>query len=375
MKPRPGGHTELLIDALRGVAATIVLIHHITTQFPAATSGTMISAPISAMLVWIGDLNSEAVMLFFVISGFCIHGALTSRPLDVSGNLRTYAVRRAIRILPPYWMALAFTGVVGLSMAGLSLTAADEGLTWATLLGNLLFLQTSAAARGNWFVPFGGNGPLWSISYEVFYYLLFPALLILEARWKTRRTARSGFKPASLETAMMLSAGAILANAAAPNPLFSFIGLYAVWRAGAAAHECTQAPELRNRALMVIFLTAACLLAGQFVAPSATAVVLLRGLVIAFVWIAVQNVLFSHMNPVAEPILRGFARIGWISYSLYLVHFPILMWCRTVLGDHIWAAVVAVALSVVLAVMIEAIAMRLKGALLGSRQAAIAKQA
>src|SRR5690242_18022260 len=74
-RPRLSGHNKRLhyVDALRGLAALTVLFHHTTTLFPRVyeeLSITFAAGHRAAMFV--SNRNYEAVLLFFVVSGFSI---------------------------------------------------------------------------------------------------------------------------------------------------------------------------------------------------------------------------------------------------------------------------------------------------------------
>ena len=122
------------------------------------------------------------VSFFFVLSGFI----LTYRYWDdfaggiARGELRRYLVARVARVYPPY--ALALLAITALYLAadrrypGLVAFPPDPVLSW---LANLLALQTFAptyATQQVW------NGPAWSISTELGFYLALPPLLYLIAR-------------------------------------------------------------------------------------------------------------------------------------------------------------------------------------------------
>ena len=128
----------------------------------------------------------EAVMVFFVLSGFFIH-LRAATPLvrgDVSWkfNIKSYATRRAHRILPTYFFALLIT--LSCDIAGRTLFPSlylgttgfadlDGGfqtkvydansITWA------LLLLPSCMGK-----DFGSNGPLWSLGCEMVYYAIYP---------------------------------------------------------------------------------------------------------------------------------------------------------------------------------------------------------
>ena len=133
----------------------VVAFHHARTLF-----GGM-DAAFAAVSPWCLELarvvsrrNTEAVVLFFVLSGFSIRLSVQGRGLDGRLALTDYYRRRARRVLPLYWLSLACAWLVAASVAPLP----AEHVAPATLLGNVLFLQTAVGVPGQWFLPWAGNG-------------------------------------------------------------------------------------------------------------------------------------------------------------------------------------------------------------------------
>ena len=94
-----------------------------------------------------------AVLIFFILSGYVI--GITSTARFSKNNAKEYLLKRIVRLFPIY--------VIAISISVLVLPADSP---W-TITGNLLFLQ-------NILVPvLSANSPLWTLNYEVFYYLAF----------------------------------------------------------------------------------------------------------------------------------------------------------------------------------------------------------
>jgi peptidoglycan/LPS O-acetylase OafA/YrhL len=138
------------LTGLRAVAALGVYFHHFGNPpgFPNRLSNLQ-------------NNGGFGVSFFFVLSGFVL--TLTYAKSDL--NLRTYFVKRISRIFPIYWFGLS------LAFVFVSLDSLDFGKVF---LVHFLGLQS-------WFLDsdlgFHFNGPGWSISVEMFFYLLFPLLL------------------------------------------------------------------------------------------------------------------------------------------------------------------------------------------------------
>ncbi len=124
------------------------------------------------------------VEVFMVLSGFCLFYPIAEKRL-APGHWREYFVRRARRILPPYYAAIAFAIALPFLVApfflalGLAYTPGAVPSAWQliahlTLVHNL-FPATQA----------GINPSFWSLSLEAQFYAIFPllALLILRFRW------------------------------------------------------------------------------------------------------------------------------------------------------------------------------------------------
>ena len=113
-----------------------------------------------------------SVLVFFLLSGYVI-GLSTARPLVTSPDRRLYLRKRVVRLYPLYLISLGLTIVVS-ALRQMELPA-------ATLGGGLLFLQGLVVG-----VP-DANQPVWSLSYEMLYYLLF--LVVSARQWPAERVA------------------------------------------------------------------------------------------------------------------------------------------------------------------------------------------
>ncbi|WP_431835682.1 acyltransferase family protein [Cellulomonas sp. Y8] len=155
------------VDALRGLAAIAVFICHI--------GGYWGFLDLPSKLPQLVAAGAHGVDVFIVISGFCLALPLAGhrRPLRVP----QFYGRRAWRILPPYYVALAIAAVLALLPATWHLTVARQ----ASLGDVLLHIVTGQA----WVPGEVGtiNGSLWSVALEVQLYLLFPLLVLAWRRW------------------------------------------------------------------------------------------------------------------------------------------------------------------------------------------------
>jgi peptidoglycan/LPS O-acetylase OafA/YrhL len=159
-----------MLDGLRAVAALAVLMTHVGYQ-----TGEVVRSAGGAVLARF----DAGVAVFFVLSGFLLYRphAAASRAGAAAPGVRRYAVRRAARILPAYWVALVFVALAEpTATAGRVLTHAWLGQTY----------------HGSLFATFTQT---WSLCAEVAFYALLPAIA-----WAVRRCgpAREGWALAAL---------------------------------------------------------------------------------------------------------------------------------------------------------------------------------
>jgi peptidoglycan/LPS O-acetylase OafA/YrhL len=153
-------------DLIRAVACLMVVAHHVAQRVSPEVLGGW--APVSLSV----QMFAFGVAAFFVLSGY-----LLSRPFWQARdaglpmpNLRTYALRRAVRIVPGFWLALTVSFVLSISVLG---TALD----WVLVLR--FFAGLAFVADFHWLTwfPVEFNAPLWSIGCEVTSYALMPLCL------------------------------------------------------------------------------------------------------------------------------------------------------------------------------------------------------
>jgi peptidoglycan/LPS O-acetylase OafA/YrhL len=154
------------LDGIRGLAALYVVVNHVFLRsFPGYPAD---HAPFWAAWLIYGRF---AVVVFIVVSGFSLALAPASRGWRLDG-VSQFARRRARRILPPYWAALAFSLVV----AWLVVPQPGHGIPDAkSVLVNGLLVQTIVAAHSP-------NAAFWSMAVEAQLYLLLPLLLLVVRR-------------------------------------------------------------------------------------------------------------------------------------------------------------------------------------------------
>lgn len=154
--------TSLYLDVIRFLAALVVVADHVSEP------------EITGKFLWqLVPYGAEAVTVFFVLSGFVIAHATSTR----ESSIRTYAIARASRLYSVVLPALVLTFVadaIGRSIDPAlysreyfaSPSTADRFIASALFMSELWGLQLN----------FGSNNPYWSIGYEAWYYAMFAVL-------------------------------------------------------------------------------------------------------------------------------------------------------------------------------------------------------
>lgn len=152
-------------DGLRAIACFAVITHHLTQNLA-----------MSEQAVWVQKLQSFLLMgnvgvsIFFVLSGFLL--ALPFWRQYLHGrefpSVKQYVLRRAARIVPGYYVSFIICMILVLILG------IPSSEFWIRSIAGLTF---TAGFHYVTFFPSDLNGPLWSISFEVFSYILMPIFM------------------------------------------------------------------------------------------------------------------------------------------------------------------------------------------------------
>ena len=299
------GSTSRALDVARLAAAAVVLVFH--------ADGLWITAH-PALHAALGKASHAAVVVFFVISGYVIAYSAGAR----NRGARHYAVARLSRLYSVLAPALLLTALVEAEVRATDPAVAARYVhapSWVRYLLSAVFGSES----GWWSAAPPINSPLWSLSYEFWYYVLF-------GLWLSRRTVR--------RWRWWLALAALVAG---PEILL----LLPVWLLGVAARNLSR-PAL-GHGLGGLLAGGLLALAGLAVAglPAWPGAVGDRPLVMAgqFLTEWVVGLLFAAaiwLLPAGRsvPASAGpgyLRRAADLSFPLYVLHFPLLLW-RTLDG-------------------------------------------
>ena len=190
---------SLLIALMRGLAALQVAAAHLRAEMFPGLRDVGHPAVHYQVLAFATGFAHQAVVVFFLISGWLVGGSLLNK-LAAAGNAattmaaggdapwRVYAIDRLTRLWTVLVPALGLMLLVGLLTGAVDPTRTDvstaNDYSATAFFGNLLGLQTMAVDT------YGGNYALWSLANETWYYIEFPLLLI--AFTSPSRTRRLG---------------------------------------------------------------------------------------------------------------------------------------------------------------------------------------
>ncbi|WP_341579322.1 acyltransferase family protein [Microbacterium schleiferi] len=300
------------------------------------------------------------VDIFFVISGFLITGMLLSEIRRYgSVSVGGFYARRARRILPAALVTLG--AVVGAAFALFNTVRADQTL-WDAISAALFVSNWRFAAQGtDYFHAADAVSPLqnfWSLSVEEQFYLAWPGLLVILVLL-VPVAARRG---AAARVVVGIAAGAIVAASFAwaltqteAHPTLAYFStLTRAWELAAGALLAAAVPVLTRipRALGIVMgwlglagaVTAVLFIeptAAGFPAPWAALPVVATCLVLAGG--VAGDPRQRHLFPLSNSVS---VFVGDMSYSLYLWHFPVIVFAAVLLSEsdqRIWIVLGAIA--------------------------------
>jgi peptidoglycan/LPS O-acetylase OafA/YrhL len=140
------------LEFIRGFAALLVLVNHIIGKLPAISNNRPL------ILTAIGAWGTEAVVVFFVLSGVVINHTQSAKPQTTS----KFLIKRAIRILPIYYICVFFAICVDY--------ITNVPINSAHVVGTIFFVATLQGAITS---PITTIIVVWSLSFEAFFYILF----------------------------------------------------------------------------------------------------------------------------------------------------------------------------------------------------------
>jgi peptidoglycan/LPS O-acetylase OafA/YrhL len=318
------------LDSIRGLSALYVAACHAYLMYAAHLDTPGLQSASGRLLLGTSWLmfGRSAVAVFIVLSGYCLMLPVVQSPeRDLKSGFRHFMTRRAWRILPPFYAALAVSIILILMVPSLADPSIGEwhksfpAISVGSVLSHLVLLHNYVPAY-----QYAIDHPLWSIATEWQIYFLFPLLVSIGRK-------EGDFRIVTNSVLITAGLSIIVVNfLGSHNPwppvfvtLFGFGMACAAWNFPREA----DAPPLdsrrwRRRAVILLVLGAASNLV--FATNREQVPDLLIGAGIGCAMVFLTDAFRRGRRPLALRVLEQPALVGLgrFSFSLYLIHAPIL---------------------------------------------------
>lgn len=307
---------------LRGIAAFVVLFGHWRNIFFVDWRQVHHRNILLAFFYGSSRFGHEAVIVFFVLSGYLIGRSVLRAVWDGTWSWKHYAFHRLIRlelVLLPALLLCWFWDSLGIHLfspsptylgtGGSSVLLSDitHGANLHIFLGNMAFLQTLL-------VPcFGSDQALWSLANEFWYYALFPCLVILFSR-------RFSWPRRILYALCMIALSFFIG--------WGMLNGFLIWLLGVLLIFLPKPRYLQDKHFSRLILGSLILIAIQLSLTFAPYQIE-RGIdtddVLGILVLALLYGLLYDPRPIGRLYKTFAAKIAGFSYTLYLTHLPLLV--------------------------------------------------
>jgi peptidoglycan/LPS O-acetylase OafA/YrhL len=320
------------LDGLRGLAALYVLICH-EFLFSFAAYRNSVHEPSWFKLASAFGFGHTVVTMFIVLSGFCLMLPVSKKGGDsLSQPLQRYLGRRANRILPPYFAALAIFAPLSIfspylnAITGSRFDQNPGHELWPALISHLLLVHNFS---NTWNYRF--DVPMWSVATEWQIYFLFPLVLLpLKRLFGAPFTVLFGFLFGFISFIPALNSACYWYVGSFALGMFAAEAAYGRDPAKISDSACRNACYVCWAVLMIFgltFKTKALLGAtGSFCFLD-----ILAAAVCSVSLLCLSRAADSHSTLSIRPgpiykicSSKAAIRLGVFSYSIYLVHYPVL---------------------------------------------------
>jgi len=305
------------LNILRWLAALFVVSGHLRSFLFVDYKDINHATIIDKIFYFITGFGHEAVIVFFVLSGFLVGGSILSKS---QLNFKKYFIKRFSRIyiviLPALVIgfSLDFIGGHYLNYSGLysnyfHISAMNynviDRITLNNLLLNLIMMQKSLST------PLGSNGPLWSLAYEWWYYILFPLIIYIYT---------NQHRIISILIIIFLS------FTLTQNIFFYFT----IWLLGALLFKYKIKFYIPTKISLILIFIILILIRIDMITANFISDFILAIFIVNFINSLINT---KHKNKV---YLKKFnERMADFSYSLYLFHFPFFVFLGSVISIYI----------------------------------------
>lgn len=325
---------SLFLHYLRFLSAIIVCLGH-TKEFLFLHRNESTENTELLIRLLLG-LGSGAVLVFFFLSGYLVGGSVIFNLLNNQLDFKAYIFNRLTRLwivlIPAMTLTLILNALTcrntsvslyctaDLQLASRAAASPQTSQKITDFFANIFFLQPFKA------LPWGGNGPLWSLGFEFWYYIVFFSIISILGCALKRNISFT-----LIPNLFILYVGARILN-------MEWIILGIIWLAGAfiaylikfdlfikRTQNFQKTFKAKFTLLTCIFLLPA--LICYRICPRILSFPILI-LLLTFCLILMQDKGVSKMHPAWQKIIiRG----SGYSFSLYLIHFPLIAFISSLL--------------------------------------------
>lgn len=328
------------LDGIRGLTALYVLIHHARLALTQSYHNGLSSHP--EKYTWYDKLmvyafspfkfGHEAVIIFFVLSGFVIHLKQSDKAYNFENfKVLAYLKKRLIRIYPTLIVSFILCIILDYLLfyfTRISFQDIFSKYSYSSFFFNLFLIPEGAI--------WGYNFPVWSLKHEWFFYILYPFLL-----W-------------------LLSKNYLLPLLVIATFYISYILGFSIPYIGSAAYTlmvwslgCILA-SLYKRNKLIKYVT--CLLLLSLIYPfinKSDQYYPLSDLVFGLIVMGALSAVISCKQRLINSILTKFAWLGTFSYSIYLLHSPFLNFYQGLILNyqhtlpyHLWFVLLSIIITI-----------------------------
>lgn len=309
------------MDFIRGISAVLVCCGHLRAVMFVDFGSLKSSSIFDSIFYFSTSLGHEAVMVFFVLSGFFVGGSVINKKLGFKFD--SYLIARLSRLWTVLIPALLFTLLIDLITGAyfpsilngdyfFQLNSGPNQIYSAsvfTFFSNITFLQAI-------YTPvFGSNGPLWSLTNEFWYYITFPLAMIAFGAIKMAKVKRLIFAISLLLVFYFFA--------------YHVVGGFIIWLFGVVVFLIYQKNLFKWGYWFTagsFFLLLVSLVASKSPALASSVIVptdFVVGFTFSLFLISLRNI--EKKEWVRKYLSKISFWLSDISYTLYVFHFPLLI--------------------------------------------------
>ncbi len=300
------------LESLRALASIYVFFHHTLNQFGLLETGSFFWRLLS--------FGQEAVMVFFILSGYVIS-------MSMQRNNYTFVIYFKHRFFRIYSVVIISYIV---SFISYCMILKNDFPSLNDLALNLLMLQDKASFTvGSFVKPIFNNEPLWSLSYEWWFYMIYFAQFYFFKNFSTY---------VNISFSLVITMLGMFVYYFIPNQISAIFLYYYLWFTGVALFYYFYNNMVEKKTMLFLFfgfvlviLTYSILFVYKtpYEATVVFPYIKLRHYIATFMFALLAVVFHGYIkyilsNNIVRFVNFNFAKLAPISFSIYLIHYPIM---------------------------------------------------